>query len=104
MPRCERLSRIESEIRNAVTTGAYKDATLLLSTYTKQLETELQENSIQPPELSGEIVRTNEFFNWILRMVSATRAHDAVRLAELLTTSLYRRSEAIRPCSWQLQA
>ena len=103
MPRCEQLSRIESEIRNAVTTGAYKDATVLLSSYSKQLETELQENSFQCGELAGEMVSTNEFFNWILRMASTTRAHDAARLAELLTTSLYRRSEAIRPCSWQLE-
>ena len=102
MPRCERLSTIEAEIRKLVTTGAYKDATLLLSTYTKQLETELQEN-FHPGELSAEIVKTNEFFNWILRMVSTTRAHDAVRLTELLTTSLYRRPEPTRPCSWQLE-
>ena len=103
MPRCERLSRIESEIRRAVTTGAYQEATLLLSTYTKQLETELQENSFQCGELAGEMVSTNEFLNWILRMVSTTRAHDAARLAELLCTSLYRRSEPNRPCSWQLE-
>jgi hypothetical protein len=103
MPRCERLSTIESEIRNAVTTGAYKEATVLLSSYSQQLETELQENSIQPAELSGEIVRTNEFFNWILRMVSTTRAHDAARLAELLSTSLYRKPEANRSRSWQLE-
>jgi len=103
MSRCERLSRIESDIRNAVTTGAHKEATVLLFNYSKQLEAELQENSIPPAELSAEIVRTDEFFIWILRMVSTTRAHDTVRLTELLCTSPYRRPEPTRPCSWQLQ-
>ena len=103
MSRCERLSRIESEIRSAVTAGAYKEAGLLLSSYSGQLETALQENSLQRGELAGQIVSTNEFLAWVLRMVSSNKAHDAARLTELLSTSRYRRSEPNRPCSWQLQ-
>jgi hypothetical protein len=85
-----------------MTTGAYKEATLLLSSYTKQLETELQNNSFQRAELAQEIASTNEFLAWTLRMAASIRAHDSARLAELLSMSHYRKSATNRPCSWQL--
>jgi hypothetical protein len=97
------LSTIESEIRSAVTTGAYEEVAVLLSRYSKQLETELQKNSPQRDRLAEEIVHTNEFLDWIFRTVSTARAHDAARLAELLSTSLYRRSGANEFHSWQLE-
>jgi ribosome-binding protein aMBF1 (putative translation factor) len=103
MPRCERLYSIESEIRCAVTSGAYKETILLLSSYARLLETELQKNSVQRDELAKEMVSTNEFLAWILRMVSTAKAHDATRLAELLSVSLYRSPEANRSRSWQLE-
>lgn len=103
MTHCEQLSAIESEIRNAVTTGAYEEVTLLLSSYSKQLETELQRNSFQGEQLAERIVHTNQLLEWIFRMVSTVKSHDAARLAELLSISLYRRSEANRFHTWQLE-
>ena len=103
MTNCEHLSTIESEIRSAVTTCAYEEATLLLSSYSKQLETELQKNSFQCDQLAEEIVHTNEFLDWIFRMVSTAKAHDAARLTELLSISLYRSSETNQFHSWQLE-
>jgi len=103
MKNCERLSTIESEIRRAVTSGAYDQTILLLSSYSRLLETELQENSLQGDELARLMVSTNEFLARTLCMVSTARAHDAVRLTELLSVSLYRRPEANRSHSWQLE-
>jgi len=103
MKNCERLSTIESEIRCAVTSGAYEETIRLLSSYSRLLETELQKNSLQGDELAKEMVGTNEFLAWILCMVSTARAHDAARLTELLSVSLYRKPEANRSRSWQLE-
>ena len=103
MTDCQHLSTIESAIRSAVTTGAYEEVTLLLSRYSKQLETELQKNSLPRDRLAEEIVHTNEFLDWIFRTVSTARAHDAARLTELLSISLYRCSGANEFHSWQLE-
>ena len=103
MTRCERLSTIESEIRCAVTSGAYEETVLLLSSYSRLLETELQNGFLQGDELAKEMASTNEFLTWILLMVSTARAHDATRLTELLSVSLYRSPEVNRSRSWQLE-
>jgi hypothetical protein len=100
---CEPLSTIESQIRGAVATGAYEEATILLSSYSKQLETHLRGNSPRYDRLAEEIVHTNEFLGWIFRMVSAARAHDAARLVELLSVSPYRGSGANQVHSWGLE-
>jgi len=102
MTRCERLSTIESRIRNALTTSAYEEATLLLSSYSKQLETELQGNSFRDGELADEMLNTAEFLAWIFRMASAAKAHDAARLSELPFISHYRSRETNQCRSWQL--
>jgi hypothetical protein len=103
MPHCEGLSALESQIRCAAEAGAYEDATLLLSRYSKQLETELQKNSFQRDELMEEIVHTNELLDWVFRLVCTARAHDAAKLTELLSVSPYRSSPANRSHSWQLE-
>ena len=102
MTRCERLSTVESSIRGALTTGAYEEATLLLSSYSKQLETELQRNSFQGDELADEVLNTSEFLAWIFRLASAAKAHDAARLLELPFISRYRSDETNQCRSWQL--
>ena len=102
MTRCERLSTIESRIRGALTRGAYEEATLLLSSYSKQLETELQGNAFQDGELVDEMLNTGEFLGWIFRMASTAKAHDAVRLSELPSISHYRSRETNQFRSWQL--
>jgi hypothetical protein len=103
MTHCEQLYAIESEIRRSVTTGGYERAILLLSSYSKQLETELQRESFQCDQLADEIAHTNDFLDWIFRMVSTARAHDAGQLTELLSISPYRCPEAIQFHSWQLE-
>jgi hypothetical protein len=103
MTHCVQLSTIESGVRSAVTKGAYEQATVLLSSYSKQLETELQKKSFPYDQLADEVVHTKEFLDWVFRMVSAARGHDAARLTELLSASLYRRSEPNQLHSWQIE-
>ena len=103
MSRNAKLSAIESELRDAVTTGAYEKADLLLSSYSQQLERELRDGAIQSDQLAEEIAFTSDFFGWIFRMVSAAKSHDAAHLKELVTASLYRRPEANHVHSWQLE-
>ena len=104
MTHCEPLSTIESRIRAALATGAHEEATLLLSSYSKQLETELQRSSFQGPELADQMANTGEFLTWIFRVASASKAHDAARLAKLPSVSHYRSREANQYRSWQLEA
>ena len=66
MSRCERFSRIESEIRSAVTAGAYKEAGLLLSSYSGQLETALQENSLQPGQPLPQVIIAAARIEWLI--------------------------------------
>jgi hypothetical protein len=103
MPHCEQLSTIESRIRSALITGSYEEATLLLSSYSKQLETELQRNSFQSCELADEMLNASEFLEWIFRIASAAKAHDSARLSELPSISHYRSREGNPCCSWQLE-
>jgi hypothetical protein len=103
MTHCERLSTIESGIRSALATGAYEEATLLLWSYSKQLETELHNNSFQGRELADQVINSGEFLEWAFRMASAAKAHDAARLSQLLSVSCYRSQEASHCRSWQLE-
>lgn len=98
----ERLSAIESEIRGAVTTGAYEEATLQLSGYSKQLETELQNSSFRGDQLAEEMVHATQFLDWIFRMVSAARAHHSAQVTELLSLSRYRCAEP-QVHSWRFE-
>jgi hypothetical protein len=103
MTNCEQLSKMESKIRTVVTAGTYEEATLLLCSYCKQLETELQSNSFQCNQTAEVMAHTNEFLDWIFRMASTARAHDAAELAELLLISQYQSSEANQFHSWRLE-
>jgi hypothetical protein len=104
MAHCEPLSTIESSIRGALATGAYEEATLLLSSYSKQLETELQRNSFQGNELADQMANTSEFLAWVFRIASASKAHDAARLANVPSISHYRSRDTNQDRSWQLEA
>ena len=97
------LSTIETAVRSAVSTGAYEEATLLLSRYSKQLGTELQNGTFQGYQLSDEIARTNNLLDWIFRMVSAAKSHDTAQLSELRSASSYRRALADEVHSWRLE-
>lgn len=97
------LSAIESEIRGAVANGAYDQAMLLISSYSKQLESELRNGPVEADQLRRELFRTNEFLDWIFRTVSAARSHDAAQLTGLVSTQRYRREKAAPLHSWQLE-
>ncbi|SRR5260370_14926845 len=103
MPGNVKLSAIESELRGAVTTGAYEKAELLLSIYSQQLEKELKSGAFPSDQLAEEISYTSDFFDWIFRVVSAAKSHDSAHLIEVLTASSYRRSGTDRLHSWQLE-
>ena len=96
-------STIESAVRDAVTTGNYEQAALLLSDYCQQLQTELQGSSLQGDQLAEEMRHTKDLLDWIFRLVSAARAHDSARLNELLSASRYRGSEADPLHIWKLE-
>jgi hypothetical protein len=102
MARNPKLSTIESALRSAVTSGIYAEATRLLSSYSKQLETELQNGAFQSDQLEEEMSHTSDLFDWVFRMVSAAKSHDSAHLIEVLTASSYRRSGTDRLHSWQL--
>jgi len=103
MARNAKLSTIESELRSAVTSGVYAEATRLLSSYSKQLETEMKSGAFPSDQLAEEMSHTNDLFDWIFRMVSAAKSHDSSHLIDILTASSYRGPGTDRLHSWQLE-
>src|SRR5437016_10145558 len=56
-------------IRSAVTAGAYKEAGLLLSSYSGQLETALQENSLQRGRSEEHTSELQSLTNLVCRLL-----------------------------------